>query len=143
MAAFAAMTRRGFGASLNIGGLVKEVHRSKAALVVVRVPEGELLAAVGRAEGIVEIQDLVRAGRHLRAELIEPAMEAKHVVNAGRGRAELWLLRHMEGQPREAASPTRPPGLAPPAPVGLIADHQCGIRRGISYGRVHFHQLPP
>jgi hypothetical protein len=48
-----------------------DVHRRKAALVVMRVPERELLGAMRRAEGIADIEDLQLARLHRRAELIE------------------------------------------------------------------------
>ena len=48
-----------------------DVHRRKTALVVMRVPERELLGAMRRAEGIVDIKDLQLARLHRRAELIE------------------------------------------------------------------------
>jgi hypothetical protein len=50
---------------------VIDVHRRKAALVVMRVPERELLGAMRRAEGIVDIKDLQLARLHRRAEPIE------------------------------------------------------------------------
>jgi hypothetical protein len=48
-----------------------DVHRRKAALVVMRVPERELLGAMRRAKGIVDIEDLQLVRLHSRAELIE------------------------------------------------------------------------
>jgi hypothetical protein len=48
-----------------------DVHRRKAALVVMRVPERELLGAMRRAEGIADTEDLQLARLHRRAELIE------------------------------------------------------------------------
>jgi hypothetical protein len=48
-----------------------DVHRRKAALVVMCVPERELLGAMRRAKGIVDIKDLQVARLHRRAELIE------------------------------------------------------------------------
>jgi hypothetical protein len=50
---------------------VIDVHRRKAALVVMRVPERQLLAAMRRTEGIVDIEDLQPARLHRGAELIE------------------------------------------------------------------------
>src|SRR4029453_18818818 len=41
------------------------------ALVVMRVPERELLAAVSRAECVVDIEDLFRTGRHVRTALVD------------------------------------------------------------------------
>jgi hypothetical protein len=34
------------------------VHRRKAALVVMRIPERQLLAAMGRTERVVDVEDL-------------------------------------------------------------------------------------
>jgi hypothetical protein len=48
-----------------------DVHRCKTALVVMCIPERELLGAMRRAEGIVDIKDLQLAWFHSRAELIE------------------------------------------------------------------------
>ena len=48
-----------------------DVHRRKTALVVMRVPERELLGAMRCAEGIVDIKDLQLARLHRGAELIE------------------------------------------------------------------------
>src|ERR1700681_5093481 len=50
---------------------VIDVHRRKAALVVVRVPERELLAAMRRAERVVDVENLLLARLNGRAELIE------------------------------------------------------------------------
>ena len=50
---------------------VIDVHRRKAALVVMRVPERELLGAMCRTEGVVDIEDLQPARFHRSAELIE------------------------------------------------------------------------
>jgi hypothetical protein len=48
-----------------------DVHRRKAALVVMCVPERKLLAAMSRAERVVDVEDLKSARLHGRAELIE------------------------------------------------------------------------
>src|SRR5262245_29838824 len=50
---------------------VIDVHGGEAALVLVRVPERQLLAAVRRAERIVDVDDLFFARLHARAELID------------------------------------------------------------------------
>ena len=50
---------------------VIDVHRRKAALVVMRVPERELLAAMRRTERVVDVEDLQPARLHGRAELVE------------------------------------------------------------------------
>ena len=50
---------------------VIDVHRREAALVVMRVPECQLLAAMGRAEHVVDVESLQLARLHGRAELIE------------------------------------------------------------------------
>src|SRR5215510_1213087 len=47
------------------------VHRREAALVVMRVPERQLLAAMRRTERVVDVEDLNPARLHRRAELIE------------------------------------------------------------------------
>jgi hypothetical protein len=53
------------------GRNVIDVHRREAALVVMRVPERKLLAAMRRTERVVDVEDLNPAGLHRRAELIE------------------------------------------------------------------------
>ena len=50
---------------------VIDVHRCKAALVVMRIPECKLLDAMCRTEGVVDIEDLQLARLHGGAELIE------------------------------------------------------------------------
>jgi hypothetical protein len=50
---------------------VIDVHRRKAALVVMCVPERELLAAMRRTERVVDVEDLQPAGLHGGAELVE------------------------------------------------------------------------
>jgi hypothetical protein len=50
---------------------VIDVHRRKTALVVMRVPERKLLAAMRRAERVVNVEDLQFARLHARAELIK------------------------------------------------------------------------
>ena len=47
-----------------------DVHRRKAAFIVMRVPERKLLAAVGRTKGVVDVEDLEPAGLHGGAELV-------------------------------------------------------------------------
>jgi hypothetical protein len=48
-----------------------DVHRGKATLVVMRVPERKLLAAMRRTERVVDVEDLKPARLHGRAELVE------------------------------------------------------------------------
>ena len=48
-----------------------DVHRREAALVVMRVPERQLLAAMRRTERVVDVEGLNPARFHRRAELIE------------------------------------------------------------------------
>jgi hypothetical protein len=50
---------------------VIDVHRRKAALVVMCVPERQLLAAMRRTEGVIDVEDLQLARRHGGGELIE------------------------------------------------------------------------
>ena len=50
---------------------VIDVHRCEAALVVMGVPERELLTAVRGTEGVVDVENLQLAGLHGRAELID------------------------------------------------------------------------
>ena len=50
---------------------VIDVHRREAALVVMGVPERQLLAAMRRTEGVVDVEDLQLARLHRRAELIK------------------------------------------------------------------------
>src|ERR1700732_3434762 len=47
-----------------------DVHRCKAALVVMCVPERKLLGAMGRTERIVDVEDLKPARLHGGAELV-------------------------------------------------------------------------
>jgi hypothetical protein len=47
------------------------VHRRKAALVVMRVPERKLLTAVCRAERVVDVEDRLLARLHGRAGLVD------------------------------------------------------------------------
>jgi hypothetical protein len=47
------------------------VHRRKAALVVMRVPERKLLAAMRRAERVINVEDRQPAGLHRDAELVK------------------------------------------------------------------------
>jgi hypothetical protein len=47
-----------------------DVHRRKAAFIVMRVPERKLLAAMGRTEGIVDVEDLKLARLHGGAEQV-------------------------------------------------------------------------
>jgi hypothetical protein len=47
-----------------------DVHRRKAALIVMRVPERKLLAAMRRAEGVIDVEDLKLARPHGGAELV-------------------------------------------------------------------------
>ena len=49
---------------------VIDVHRRKTTLVVMRVPERKLLAAMRRAERVVDVENLQLARPHCRAELI-------------------------------------------------------------------------
>src|SRR5512145_1228456 len=50
---------------------VIDMHRRKAALVLMRVPKGQLLAAVRGAESVVDVDDLLLARLHGHAELID------------------------------------------------------------------------
>jgi hypothetical protein len=50
---------------------VIDVHRRKAALVVMRVPERKLLAAMRRAERVINVEDRQPAGLHRDAELVK------------------------------------------------------------------------
>ena len=50
---------------------VINMHRSEAALVVMRVPERQLLAAVGGVEGVVDVEDIAVRRRHVCRELID------------------------------------------------------------------------
>ena len=47
------------------------VHRGKAAFIVMGIPERELLAAMRGAESVVDVENFQRAGLHGGAELIE------------------------------------------------------------------------
>jgi hypothetical protein len=48
-----------------------DVHRCKTALVVMRIPETELLAAMSRIERVVDVEDIVSRRRHVIRELID------------------------------------------------------------------------
>src|SRR5262245_18561340 len=48
---------------------VIDVHRRKAALVMMRIPERQLLTAVGSAERVINIEDLPSVGSDAGAEL--------------------------------------------------------------------------
>jgi hypothetical protein len=48
-----------------------DVHRCKAALVVIGVPERQLLVAVRGTERVVDIEDVVLARLHGRAGLVD------------------------------------------------------------------------
>jgi len=48
-----------------------DVHRRKAALVMMRVPERQLLAAMRRAEGVINVEDFRLPRPNGRAELID------------------------------------------------------------------------
>jgi hypothetical protein len=47
------------------------MHRGKAALVLARIPERQLLAAMRRAECVVDVEDLLFPRLHGAAELID------------------------------------------------------------------------
>ena len=47
-----------------------DVHWRKAAFIVMRVPERKLLAAMGRTEGVVDVEDLKLARLHGGAEQV-------------------------------------------------------------------------
>ena len=51
---------------------VIDVHRRKTTLVVMRVPERKLLAAMRRAERVVDVERLQLARLHRRTELQRP-----------------------------------------------------------------------
>ena len=70
-----------------------DVHRRKAALVMMRVPERQLLAAMRSAERVVDVENLHPARLHSRTELIEESHTepcsvglARRVLQAGDGR---------------------------------------------------------
>jgi hypothetical protein len=58
---------------------VIDVHRRKAALVVMRVPERKLLTAMRRTERVVDVEDRLLARLHRRANLVdESSSEPQH-----------------------------------------------------------------
>lgn len=59
------------GRQRRTGLYVVDMHRRKAALVMMRVPERQLLVAVRRAEGVVDIKYLAPGWLHRRAEPID------------------------------------------------------------------------
>ena len=100
-----------------------DVHRRKAALIVMRVPERKLLAAMRCAEGVVDVEDLKLARRHGGAELVNESCTqprrlglARCILKAGDGRlrgqrsAALWtapnrkLHQRIMPQPIEVVS---------------------------------------
>ena len=50
---------------------VIDVHRRKTALIVMRVPECQLLAAVRRTEGVIDVEYRLPARLHCRTGLIK------------------------------------------------------------------------
>ena len=74
---------------------VIDVHRRKAALVVMRVPERQLLAAVGRIERVVDIEDIAVRRRDRRGELID-----ERASQTGRIRLRRRVLEAADGRLR-------------------------------------------
>ena len=80
---------------------VIDVHRRKAALVVMRVPERKLLAAMRRAERVVDVEDLQPARLHGRAELVEQSRSEPRRLDLAR-RILQTADRRLRGQRRAA-----------------------------------------
>jgi hypothetical protein len=98
------------------------VHRRKAALVVMRVPERKLLAAMRRAERVINVEDRQPAGLHRDAELVkqsrsEPRRLGLPISNAqtrgvaiANGRSGDRRRRYARYSPRELLSKLRGTG---------------------------------
>src|SRR5271156_4957184 len=80
---------------------VLDVHRRKAALVVMCVPERELLTAMRRAERVVDVEDLVFARLHRRAGLIDESCSEPRRLRPAR-RILQTADRRLRGQWRAA-----------------------------------------
>jgi hypothetical protein len=101
---------------------VIDVHRREAALVVMRVPEGKLLAPMRRNERIVDVEHLNLARRHRRAELIDHSQSeprrldlARRILQPGNGR----LRRQRLSALRTAADRELHQGIVP-QPVKVV-----------------------
>ena len=95
-----------------------DVHRRKAALIVMRVPERKLLAAMRDAERVVDVEDLKPARLHGGAELVNESCTqprrlglARRILEAGDGRlrrqcfAALWTAPDRKLHQRIVAQP--------------------------------------
>jgi hypothetical protein len=60
------------------------VHRRKAALVMMRVPKAELLAAVRSIKRVINVEDIAPGGRHARRELIDESLCKPRRVRSAR-----------------------------------------------------------
>ena len=123
---------------------VIDVHRRKAALVVMRVPERQLLAAMSRTEGVVDIEDLQLARLHGRAELVEQSRGeprrlglARRILQTADGRlrgqrcAALRAAADRELHQRIMPQPVEVDGILVPA----------GDRRGARHHHLE-HRVP-
>jgi hypothetical protein len=63
---------------------VIDVHRREAALVVMRVPERKLLAAMCRRERVVDVEDLLLAGPYCRTGLIDESRREPRRLRSAR-----------------------------------------------------------
>jgi 1,4-dihydroxy-2-naphthoyl-CoA synthase len=68
-----------------------DMHRGKAAFVVMRVPESKLLAAMGGTERVVNVENLQPARLHGGAELVNksPMSRAASVLRGAFSRREI------------------------------------------------------
>ena len=125
-------------------GDVVDVHRREPALVVMRVPERELLAAVSGAERVIDIEDLLRTRRHVRAALVDQGTGEPRRIRFSR-RILQTRDRRLRGQRRSALG--RPPDgklqqRIVPQPVEVVA---ILVAAGDGEGarRDEFHHLVP
>ena len=109
-----------------------DVHRRKAALVLMRVPERKLLAAMRRAERVVDVEDLLLARLHGRAELVKQSRAeprrlglARRILQTADGRLRGQRL------PRSADSARPRPSSTDRAAAGRGRSHPCARRRSL------------
>jgi hypothetical protein len=121
-----------------------DVHRRKAALVVMGVPEGELLAAVHRAERVVDVEDFLRPGRHAGAELVEQGAGEPRRLDFAR-RVLQTRDRRLRGERRSALGRPADGQLQQwivPQPVEVVAV-LVAAADGKGARRDQFHHLVP
>jgi hypothetical protein len=85
---------------------VIDVHRGKTTLVVMRVPECKLLAAMRRAERVVDVKDLQLARLHCRAELIKQSRRQPRCLGLGAFSRREMVDCDASGAPLSGQRPT-------------------------------------